>query len=343
MIFPFDVIETKIGHASKLHTGQIFSLPSELGGTAKIGRYGDFRIPGKFAIDYGYVALVATGNDGTTYCVPGLLPKTIGFKNRFGVNSALEVDKVEKYLTGYLRENLLDRQRMRDELLLVMHDLRSISATISAMAEEARVANESGKVPQHLLESLVSTQYLLKLRQDSMDFEVEGSQSEGLIETHIFRKVDRVSRAFMTIASKRNIMIRLHGSSFSTSRVPSGFEFVPFILMDNAVKYSPNNTTINVNFSEIGDRIRFDVSSIGPRIEPSECTSIFLAGYRGKAAQDGGHRGNGFGLYTCKRILNRCGGQVSVSVGANDISTTKGLCRDIKFSVEVPLLTKKIS
>ncbi len=341
-MLPFDFIEMRAGVQPKFHSGQLFSLPAELVGASKIARYSQLYRQGIHTIDHGYVALVVSSSDGISYCVPGLIPNNSEFRNKLFVNDALRVDRVEKYLHTYIKERRRAQIEMRDKFMLVMHDLRSISTTLSAMAEEARLANEGGSVPQHLLESLASTQYLLKLRQDSLDFDLDHSEESDLIETFIFRKVDRVCRAFMAIASKKKVNIRYAGNSFSTARTPSGFEFVPFVVMDNAVKYSPNNTTINVKFEELDGLIIFSVSSIGPNISESEREAIFERGFRGAAATAGGHRGNGLGLFNCAQLLKKCGGSIFVSVGGEDIPTSKGVCRDITFTVRVPIANKKI-
>lgn len=341
-MLPFDFIEKRIGKTPIFHSGQLFSLPAELGGSSKIDRYGCLNRQGTHVIDHGYLALVVTSPDGLVYCVPGLIPNRAGFKNKLFVNDVLTVNRVERFLNSYIKEKLRIQNEMRDELMLVMHDLRSISATLSAIAEEARLENETGAVTPHLLESLVATQYLLKLRQDSLDFAPDDAKQENFIETCIFRKVDRVCRAFMTMASKKKVNIKYLGNSFSTARTPSGFEFVPFVVMDNALKYSPNYTTINVNFEETDKNIIFSISSIGPNIGIGECEAIFQRGFRGIAAINGGHRGSGLGLYICSQLLKKCGGLISVSVGDNDITTSKGMCRDITFRVEVPIYNKMI-
>ena len=233
-MFPFDAIEIQNGYEPKFMAGTLFQLPADLGGAAKLRKYASFGQSGRHKIDHGYLCLAINGIDGATYRIPGLLPDDVNFPNKFGVNGALRIGIVEKYLASFFRHLSEGKSRSREELSYLLHDLRSISTTLTASAEKARDASEAGSFPADLFKGLISTQYLLKLRLDSMDFSV--SNADKLVETKIFPKVDRVCRSFMTIASKRKISIRYEGNSFSTANVVAGFEFVPFTLLDNAVR-----------------------------------------------------------------------------------------------------------
>lgn len=337
-MLPFDAIEIIDGYEPKFMAGSLFQLPADLGGQVKLKKYASFAQIGRHKIDYGYLCLTINGLDGATYRIPGLLPDDEAFPNKLRVNSALRIGAVEKYLASFFRHLSEEKSKHREELSYLLHDLRSISTTITASAEKARDESEAGTHPADLFKGLISTQYLLKLRLDSLDFSV--NNAENLVETKIFPKVDRVCRSFMTIASKRKISIRYEGSSFSTANVVSGFEFVPYALLDNAVKYSPNNSTITIRHHETDNQITFSVTSIGPSIEKDEEDKVFFAKYRGRSAVNNGYTGTGSGLYTCKRTLEKCGGTISVIIGDSQIETSKGPCRDITFTVMLPMQTK---
>ena len=86
-------------------------------------------------------------------------------------------------------------------------------------------------------------------------------------------------------------------------------------LLENAVKYSPKGSPIEVAAQAQDDAVILEVRDRGPGFAPDETTRIFAKFYRGKVD---GARGVGLGLAICRAIteahegtieaLNRPGG-----------------------------------
>ena len=57
-------------------------------------------------------------------------------------------------------------------------------------------------------------------------------------------------------------------------------DLLPFILLDNAIKYSDQKTHIQVEIKDTPASCIFSVSSISPRLADSECERIFDRGFR---------------------------------------------------------------
>ncbi len=89
-------------------------------------------------------------------------------------------------------------------------------------------------------------------------------------------------------------------------------------IIDNAVKYSPENSEITVTALEYDMFIRIDVSDQGKAIPEEELTNIWKRFYRGKNAQT--KSGAGIGLYLTSVILNAEGGCASAK--SNDSGNT---------------------
>lgn len=84
-----------------------------------------------------------------------------------------------------------------------------------------------------------------------------------------------------------------------------------FNILDNAVKYSPENSTITVtvNTFEMFDRISVADEGIG--IPEDELPRIFGRFYRGQNVRE--LSGVGIGLYLCRQIIEGQGGYITVS------------------------------
>jgi two-component system sensor histidine kinase CiaH len=83
------------------------------------------------------------------------------------------------------------------------------------------------------------------------------------------------------------------------------------ILLDNAIKYSPDHTTIKLTSTAAGQTIRLAVADQGIGVKPADMAHIFERFYRAdrSRAKDGSH-GYGLGLSIAKRITDLHRGQI---------------------------------
>jgi signal transduction histidine kinase len=91
-------------------------------------------------------------------------------------------------------------------------------------------------------------------------------------------------------------------------------------LVDNAIKYSPGQSSIGVECAAADDQILIRVIDFGPGIPASEQRTIFDKFVRGQAAVNGNVKGTGVGLSMVKQIVLAHGGEVrlqSVVGGGN--------------------------
>lgn len=103
-------------------------------------------------------------------------------------------------------------------------------------------------------------------------------------------------------------------------RVPSDLplarlDFVPIVqvlvnLLDNALRYSPPGTPIDVNARTAGQNIEIEVADRGPGLPPEELEHIFDRFYLLQRPAGGG--GTGLGLSICKGIVEAHGGAIRV-------------------------------
>ncbi|MGB4593547.1 MAG: ATP-binding protein [Coriobacteriia bacterium] len=80
---------------------------------------------------------------------------------------------------------------------------------------------------------------------------------------------------------------------------------------DNALKHSPDGTTIHLGAIRTGRDVRLEVSDEGPGIEPEEIARVFERFYRVDSARAGGG-GTGLGLAIAKEIVEAHGSHIDV-------------------------------
>jgi two-component system phosphate regulon sensor histidine kinase PhoR len=92
-------------------------------------------------------------------------------------------------------------------------------------------------------------------------------------------------------------------------------------LIDNAIKYSPDNTTVEVTAEIDSNHVRIDVNDEGPGIMELHIPRLFERFYRADKARSRKLGGTGLGLAIVKHITNVHQGEVGVSSSVGNGST----------------------
>lgn len=82
-------------------------------------------------------------------------------------------------------------------------------------------------------------------------------------------------------------------------------------VLENAVKYSEENTTVLVRVSTLVRNVLIEIIDEGMGIKSEEMHKIYHRFYRGKEAQKKVKEGAGVGLYLTRKILEQQGGTIS--------------------------------
>ena len=83
-------------------------------------------------------------------------------------------------------------------------------------------------------------------------------------------------------------------------------------LLNNAVKYTPPGSHIELSAQENGDLVTIRVADDGPGISDGAKGKIFDMFYTADNARGDGRRGMGLGLALCRSIVSAHGGEIHV-------------------------------
>jgi K+-sensing histidine kinase KdpD len=235
---------------------------------------------------------------------------------------ALEVERLsaEAQHAGALRE----ANKLKDVLLAsVSHDLRTPLTTIKALAQDiasgAEGAAENGAVivtqAERLGRIVGSLLDLSRLNSESFPLSVEVNTAEDLVGAAVqqFTGVEGASRRLRTVID------------YSQPALVGRFDFVQSLriltnLIDNALRYSPPETPVNITVQSREGMLGFEVADRGVGIPPSERIRIFEPFYRPVGSRpDGGNAG--LGLSISRRLAEAQGGTVTYQDGAHGGST----------------------
>lgn len=154
--------------------------------------------------------------------------------------------------------------------------------------------------------SLVINDLLTLVKTDrGMDTLVIGDVELGELIKHITGTVSPLARSKHITVSYEYVDVSLKGDELRLNQVFTN-------IIDNAIKYSPENTTITVTLTQTLNNAVVSVSDQGIGISPEDLTRIFERFYRVDKARSRQAGGTGLGLSIVKQIIEQHGGSIEV-------------------------------
>jgi two-component system sensor histidine kinase KdpD len=222
-------------------------------------------------------------------------------------------------------EALKQSEKLKSALLdAVTHDLRtpltSIKASVTMLIEEnlqdsihvtleregrgelLEVINEETDRLNNFVESMVE---LARLEAG----EVNLRKNRTSVEEIISNAVQRAENLTANHQIKTQIESDLPAISVDSKAIAE----VVYNLLENAVKYSPENSVIEIEIKRFDDKIRFSVEDEGVGIAATDREKVFQKFYRG----DKTSKGFGMGLAIVRGIVEAHAGRVWVDDGKN--------------------------
>ncbi|HEY5218341.1 MAG TPA: ATP-binding protein, partial [Gemmatimonadaceae bacterium] len=222
--------------------------------------------------------------------------------------AALGVERVRLEAEAAHTEVLREANRLKDVLLAtVSHDLRTPLTTIKALAQDAALRGDENAM---VIEEQADR--LSRLVNDLLDLSrIKGGTFRTNAELNSAEDViGAVARQFAGAVRGRQLITAV---DLSQPALFGMFDFVHTLrilgnLVENALRYGPAGSTVDLNATREGDRLRFSVADRGPGVPSSEVAQIFEPFYRPPAAANDG--GAGLGLSIAQRLAHAQGGVV---------------------------------
>ena len=220
-----------------------------------------------------------------------------------------------------VNEQLAETNRMKDLFLsTASHELKTPLTSVIAYAE---LLDENQKD----LTRAQRTEFLNRLRGEAerllglIDDILDLSKLEGgkLTLKRAMLSVNEVAHGAVEtsaqLAARGRMKLReeYHGELPALSIDEVKLRQVIVNLIVNAIKFSPERSTITVTTDREPKYVRIEVSDQGPGIKPEEATHIFELFGQGVAPSDKPSAGIGIGLHLVKRITELHGGHVGVN------------------------------
>jgi signal transduction histidine kinase len=130
-------------------------------------------------------------------------------------------------------------------------------------------------------------------------------------------EVERVVDEFRPLAaSRRARLVATIGARPTLAMRPEALRHVLLNLLDNAVKYGPNEQTVRVALDVRDGEVVLSVADEGPGVPVREREQIWAPFLRGAAARAKG--GSGIGLTIVREVVEQHGGRCWVEPASSD-------------------------
>jgi signal transduction histidine kinase len=229
------------------------------------------------------------------------------------VETRAEIDAIANTLDAALERGMGDRER-HALLATVGHELRTPLTSIRGYIETLLDGED--------LDPRTTRRFLETARREALRL---GRLVEGMLEFSLLDLSGREHDAYcdvceqiratidaaLPLASERKVTIRARLPRTACARI-DGDACVHALLnvVENAVKHGRESGSVCIDCTRDERFVRVRIDDDGPGIAPAEREAIFQMGMRGERAS---RRGNGIGLAVVRAILERSGGEVSVS------------------------------
>lgn len=200
-----------------------------------------------------------------------------------------------------------------------LHEVRRFSAQLTKFAERLSRDTEGQTQLNQAALSIFYTAGMISSRLAYTDIELNprALESQTVIRSGIYKKFDKARRILAEEARDRGVTFQLNGESRIEIDTLPVFELLPFVLLENAVKYSPRSQVVTVGFEPIGGRQTVTITSVGPAVADAELPYLFEKGYRG--AQAAGLPGEGLGLFLAKQVCRLHDIQIRAEIGRRNL------------------------
>ncbi len=217
---------------------------------------------------------------------------------------------------------MLDRLRrsfelQRQFLASAAHELKTPVAVLKSTLQQTRQRPRSNEEYQlaldHCLEDLGRLEQLLHsmLRLARAEQWAEGALRRDLERINIASTWQEAIERVQPLAQANNVNIDFSESGSLIFRAdPEDLQTIWSNLLENAIRYSPNGSTVEVKLGREADSLRVEVSDRGAGIPPQDLPHIFERFYRGDGSRTRSSGGFGLGLAIARALVEAYGGRI---------------------------------
>ncbi|HVO63030.1 MAG TPA: ATP-binding protein [Terriglobales bacterium] len=209
-------------------------------------------------------------------------------------------------------------EQQRQFLGNAAHELKTpvaiLKSTVQSLLQKPRTSPEYQAGLAQSLEDIERLENLLQgmLRLARAEQWAYGTLKRNLESVDLASTCEDAIEGLRGLASAHHADIKLDAEDGIICRAdPEDLQLVWINLLENAVRYSPEGTTVRVNVGRSDHKARVVVEDQGPGIPAEELPLIFERFHRGEASRSRETGGFGLGLAIAKALIEAYGGSIT--------------------------------
>ena len=252
-----------------------------------------------------------------------------------------------------LQEQLTQKEQFT---AMIAHDLRgplspiinyaqmlarnSITSKDGSMPERQQLEKKNAVIQRSMRIIISQAKRMSRLVNDLLDASLLSSGSFKLLREHcdIIQLVDDMVEQLRPVAPYHTLAVSAPAAPLIGNWDSGRLQQALGNLLDNAIKYSDEHTTITVEVTVINDKALVSVHNQGTSIPSAEIGQLFRPFTRLTAASMGSRQGSGLGLYITKSIIDAHGGTLRLE--PHEEEDLEDIQQGTTFTFELPLLQK---
>lgn len=167
---------------------------------------------------------------------------------------------------------LLDEEQEKQHDINLMnsslHEIRKFNVEIKSISEELiRFDSQYNNEISKKAKTIFAASSLISVRLNIYYFD----ENPGIVTSStpysasIYGKFEKIAHILEIYAKRKSVSIQpFKGNTYKQIDIYPVFEFLPFVILENAVKYSPDNQDIIIEFEDVGTSLNVIINSIGP-------------------------------------------------------------------------------
>ena len=231
-----------------------------------------------------------------------------------------------------ISERVRAENMRKDFVANVSHELKTPLTSISGFAETLKLNENIDKETRNRFLGIIDGEAnrLKRLIEDILTLSfIENDKKEEKESINLYSVYRRVEDMLMISAKTKNIELVCDADESINIRANADYvKQIILNLVDNAIKYTPENGDVNVKIFKEKDYAVIKVSDTGMGIPKEDQARIFERFYRVDKARSREIGGTGLGLAITKHIVINLGGTISVESVLEKGST---------FTVKIPI------
>ncbi|MEO9966500.1 MAG: HAMP domain-containing sensor histidine kinase [Reichenbachiella sp.] len=255
----------------------------------------------------------------------------------------IAIEEAFEHLTNSFAK-LSDVNREKDGIIgIVAHDLRTPLNNIEGLIQ---LVSMDGNLTDDQIDYISKIRLVVKhgneMIRDLLDISQNQHQVRELslskFNIHDFIENWRISFADALSSKKQKLVL---GGDYQSVEMNTDAGLLSRILdnlMSNAIKFSNQHKTVNIEINAVDDKVKIIISDEGPGISEEDQAKMFKPFTRLSAQPTAGEPSNGLGLSIIKNLSKQLGGKIEVRSQLG-----LGTSFDVTIPIDAELMPKKPS